>query len=164
MDSQNPQGRHSESMSWIFVFAASKMEADPLARLLGVSRWNSGSHAGPITAGPNQLRFFITGIGPKRAGERASEILPSAPPPARDQQKEKPDAAIVIGLCGGLTDLLPETAIVTYSSCLSAMNDGIRCPCAPPAFRTNHCAIECPKRPLQIGDRHHVSTDSNYQR
>ena len=56
------RGRHSESMSWIFVFAASKMEADPLARLLGVSRWNSGSHAGPIMAGPNQLRFFITGI------------------------------------------------------------------------------------------------------
>ena len=118
-------------MSWIFVFAASKMEADPLARLLGVSRWNSGSHAGPITAGPNQLRFFITGIGPKQAGEVASEILPSAPRPARDQKNEKPDAAIVIGLCGGLTDLLPETTIVTYSSCLSAMNEGIVCPCAP---------------------------------
>lgn len=118
-------------MSWIFVFAASKMEADPLARLLGVARWNSGSHAGPTTAGPNQLRFFITGIGPKRAGELASEILPSASRPARDQQNEKPDAAIVIGLCGGLTDLLPETAIVTYSSCLSAMNDGMLCPCAP---------------------------------
>jgi nucleoside phosphorylase len=116
-------------MSGIFVFAASKMEADPLARRLGVSRWNSGSHAGPIAAGPNQLRFFITGIGPKRAGKLASEILLSASRPARDQQNEKPDAAIVIGLCGGLTDLFPETTIVTYSSCLSAMNEGIVCPC-----------------------------------
>ena len=125
------QGTHSQSTSGIFVFAASKMEADPLARRLGVSRWNSGSHAGPITAGPNRLTFFITGIGPKLAGKRASEILLSASRPARDQQNEKPDAAIVIGVCGGLTDLLPETTIVTYSSCISTMNEGIVCPCAP---------------------------------
>ena len=118
-------------MNGILVFAASKMEADPLARRLGVSRWNSGSHAGPIVAGPNQIRFFITGIGPKRAGKRASEILLSASRPARDQQNEKPDAAIVIGVCGGLTELLPETTIVTYSSCLSAMNEGIGCSCSP---------------------------------
>jgi hypothetical protein len=96
------QGTHSQSMSRIFVFAASKTEADPLARRLGVSRWNSGSHAGPITAGPNRLTFFITGIGPKLAGKRASEILLSASRPTRDQQNEKPDAAIVIGVCGGL--------------------------------------------------------------
>ena len=125
------QGTHSESMSRIFVFAASKMEADPLARLLGVSRWDSGSRAGPIRAGRNPLRFFITGIGPKLAGKRASEILSSASRPARDQQNEKPEAAIVIGVCGGLTDLLPETTIVTYSSCLSAMNEGIVCSCSP---------------------------------
>jgi hypothetical protein len=118
-------------MNGILVFAASKMEADPVARRLGVSRWNSGSHAGPIVAGPNQLTFFITGIGPKLAGKRASEILLSASRTAGDQQNEKPDAAIVIGVCGGLTELLPETTIVTYSSCLSAMNEGIVCPCAP---------------------------------
>ena len=118
-------------MKGILVFAASKMEADPVARRLGVSRWNSGSHAGPITAGPNQLTFSITGIGPKLAGKRASEILLSASRRTGDQQNEKPDAAIVIGVCGGLTDLLPEPTIVTYSSCLSAMNEGIVCPCAP---------------------------------
>jgi hypothetical protein len=58
-------------MSRIFVFAASKSEADPLARLAGVSRWDTPNHAGPITAGPNQLEFFITGMGPKRATDRA---------------------------------------------------------------------------------------------
>src|SRR5579864_6813220 len=105
-------------MSRMFVLAASKMEADPVARLLGVSRWNSGSHAGPITAGPNQLDFFITGMGPKQAGERAVKILAerAEPRPAGDQQSAKPGAVIVIGLCGGLTDSLPETTIVTYSN------------------------------------------------
>ena len=120
-------------MSRMFVFAASKMEADPVVRLLGVSRWNSGSHAGPITAGPNQLEFFITGMGPKQAGERAVKIFAegAAPPPAGDQERPKPDAVIVIGLCGGLTDSLPESTIVTYSNCLSAMNGGIACSCTP---------------------------------
>jgi nucleoside phosphorylase len=118
-------------MNGILVFAASKTEADPVARRLGVARWNSVSHAGPITAGPNQLTFFITGIGPKLAGKRASEMLLSTSRPTRDEQYEKPDAAIVIGVCGGLTELLPETTIVTYSSCLSALNEGLVCPCAP---------------------------------
>jgi hypothetical protein len=120
-------------MSRIFVLAASKMEIDPVARLLGVSRWDSESHAGPIMAGPNQLDFFITGMGPKRAGERATEILSAGPKPrpAGVQQAERPDAVIVIGLCGGLVGSLPETTIVTYSACLSATNGGIQCPCAP---------------------------------
>ena len=53
-------------MSRIFVFAASKSEADPLARLVGASRWDTPNHAGPITAGPNQLEFFITGTVPEK--------------------------------------------------------------------------------------------------
>jgi len=109
------------------------MEAGPVARLLGVSHWNSLSHAGPITAGANQLGLFITGMGPKRARERAAEILAYAaePRPRGDSQSKKPDAAIIIGVCGGLIDSLPETAIVTYSSCFSAGNDGLPCPCSP---------------------------------
>lgn len=120
-------------MSHIFILAASKTELDPLARLLGVSRWNSASHAGPIKAGPNQLEFFISGIGPKQAREHAAEILSStsASPPSTLQRKEKPDIAIVIGLCGGLTESLPETTIVNYSSCLNAVNGGNSSPCAP---------------------------------
>ena len=62
-------------MSRIFVLAASKTEADPLARLLGVTRWDTGAHAGPITVGANQLEFFITGMGPKQAADRAAQIL-----------------------------------------------------------------------------------------
>jgi hypothetical protein len=120
-------------MSRIFVFAASKAEADPLARLLGVSRWDSASHAGPITAGPNQLEFFITGMGPRQAGEQAIQILSrgSDQQSQGKRQGESPDAAIVIGFCGSLTASLPESAIVMYSSCLSAMNGGSSCLCTP---------------------------------
>jgi hypothetical protein len=119
-------------MGRIFVLAASKTEVDPLARLLGVTRWNSSSHAGPITAGPNQIEFFITGMGPKQAGERTVRILSyglglRAP---GERQGETPDVAIVIGFCGSLMASLTESAIVVYSSCLSAINGGPTCPCA----------------------------------
>jgi phosphorylase superfamily protein len=116
-------------MSRIYVIAASKMEADPVARMLGVSRWDTSSHAGPITAGPNQLDFFVTGMGPKKTRERAAEIFPEGREPhlGIGQQHHQPDVAIIIGLCGGLIDSLPETTIVIYSSCLSLMNGGIPC-------------------------------------
>jgi hypothetical protein len=120
-------------MSRIFVFAASKSEADPLARLLGVSRWDTPNHAGPITAGPNQLEFFVTGMGPKLATERADQILSRGREPhaGGEQPGDAADIAIVIGLCGSLTDSLAESAIVMYSSCLSAMNGGTSCSCTP---------------------------------
>ena len=104
-----------------------------MARLVGVSRWDTPNHAGPITAGPNQLEFFITGMGPKQATERAVQILSRGrgPHSEGEQVGEVPDLAIVIGLCGSLTDSLEESAIVMYSSCLSAMNGGTSCSCAP---------------------------------
>ena len=119
-------------MSRMFVLAASKMEADPVARPLGISRWDADSHAGPIAAGPNQLEFFITGMGPQRAGERAAEILPESTQleNRNDPRSKTPDALVVIGLCGGLTDSLPETSIVAYSDCLSTINGRGPFPCA----------------------------------
>lgn len=91
-------------MSKIFVFAASKSEADPLARLLGVSRRDTSDHAGLITAGPNHLEFFITGMGPKQATERAVHILSCGRDPRSEgeQPREVADVAIVIGLCRSL--------------------------------------------------------------
>jgi len=133
VDSQNPRGAYLESMGRIFVLAASKTELDPLARILGVRRWNSSSHAGPITAGANQLEFFITGMGPKQAGERAVQILSHGlgPRALGERQGENPDLAVVIGLCGSLTASLSESAIVVYLNCLSATNGGTTSPCAP---------------------------------
>jgi len=120
-------------MSRIFVLAASKGEADPLARLLGIRRWNSSSHAGPITAGPNQLEFYIMGMGPKQAGDRAVQILSHGLDPRSlgQRQGEGPDVAIVIGFCGSLSASLTESAVVMYSSCLPAVNGGSPCLCAP---------------------------------
>jgi hypothetical protein len=104
-----------------------------LARLVGVSRWDTPNHAGPITAGPNQVEFFITGMGPKQATERAVQVLSRGRDAhsAGERQGEAADVAIVIGLCGSLTDSLAESAIVMYSSCLSAMNGGSACSCTP---------------------------------
>ena len=120
-------------MSKIFVFAASKSEADPLARLVGVSRWDTPNHAGRIATGPNQLEFFISGIGPKQATDRAVRILfrGRGPHLEGEQRGESADVAIVIGLCGSLTDSLAQSTIVMYSSCLSAMNGGTSCTCTP---------------------------------
>jgi hypothetical protein len=120
-------------MGRIFILAATKMEVDPVAQLLGVARGECASKAGPITAGPNQVEFFFTGIGPRQARERVAEILSNGQqrPPAGDQKRDKPDAVMVIGLCGGLTDSLPEMTIVTYSACVSESGGGIPYPCAP---------------------------------
>ena len=120
-------------MGRIFILSATKMETDPLAPLLGVPHGKCVSDAGPIAAGPNQLEFFLTGVGPKKARERAAEIFSDSQqrPIAGDLKSEKPDAVIVIGLCGGLADSLPEMTIVTYSSCVSETSGGIPCSCAP---------------------------------
>ena len=142
------------------------MEADPVARLLGVPHGKCVSEAGPITAGPNQLEFFFTGIGPKQARERAAEILSDSPqrPTAGDHNSEKPDAVIVIGLCGGLTDSLPEMTIVTYSSCVSETSGGIPCSCAPRDFRASHSALEYSKCALQVGGRYHFPAHCSFEK
>lgn len=108
-------------MSQIFLLAATKMETDPLARPLGVPRGKCVSEVGPITAGPNQLQFFFTGIGPAHARKRAAEIF---------SDREKPDAVMVIGLCGGISASLAELTIVSYTSCLSEVSSAVPCDCA----------------------------------
>jgi hypothetical protein len=86
-----------------------------------------------LDVGPNKITLFITGFGPKRAAESATKTLANDTRPESSDQssRQKTDAVLVIGFCGGLADSLPETTIVTYSGCLSAVNGGIPCPCAP---------------------------------
>jgi len=119
-------------MGRIFVLAATKMEAEPLTQLLGVSPGKSVSEVGPTTAGPNQLEFFFTGIGPAQARKRTAEILSGGPQveSAGDPETRKLDAIVIIGLCGGLCDALPEMTIVTYSSCIAESGDAAPYPCA----------------------------------
>src|SRR5579875_3450388 len=71
-----------ELMPLVYIFASSKMEAQPVLALAPENAALAGDGAGPTT--------------------------------------QKPDAILVIGLCGGLTETMREEQIVTYTECLSA--------------------------------------------
>ena len=106
-------------MPFVYVFAAMKSEARPLEQML--ARQAGLSSATRVTEGKignNEIALFLTGIGPRRAGECAEAALGSISPLA-PQLGARPDAALVIGTCGSLSASLPEGTIVTYLSCLS---------------------------------------------
>jgi len=106
-------------MPLVYVFAAMKIEARPLERMVGrQAGLSSATHLAEGKIGNNQIALFLTGIGPRRAGECAKAALGSISPLA-PQLGARPDAALVIGTCGSLSPSLPENTIVTYVSCLS---------------------------------------------
>jgi nucleoside phosphorylase len=94
-------------MSLVYVFAASTMEAQPVRRI-GV---HSDSNA-ILRCGPNDVVLITGGMGPINARIKADAALQSS-------AGVTPDAVLSIGLCGGLTALLPEGRIVGYTECRS---------------------------------------------
>jgi len=85
-------------------------------------------------AGSNNVVLFTTGMGPRRArsvAEAAFGLATSDPPSGRLPGDGKPEAAIVIGLCGGLLPSLPEGAIISYTDCLSTESDRLPLSCSP---------------------------------
>jgi len=109
-------------MPLVYVFAASKMEAQPvlvLATLNNASGQASGTTE--IDYGGHRFAVIITGMGTRNAEAKADAALGLAGssgdggPPLGG----KPDAVLVIGLCGGLTQSLREQQIVAYTECLS---------------------------------------------
>jgi nucleoside phosphorylase len=98
-------------MSLLYIFAATGMEAQPVRRI-GVASDSSAT----LRCGQNELVLNISGMGPAKAGRKAeiafnaARVSPSSP---------KPNAAVVVGLCGGLTASLPEGRIVAYTACRS---------------------------------------------
>lgn len=87
-------------MSLIYVFTAMTMEGQAIRKI----------------SGPNKLVPINSGMGPKNAKREAEVALgvsDGAP------MREKPDAVVVIGLCGGLNASLPEGRIVAYTECRS---------------------------------------------
>ena len=99
-------------MSTVYIFAASKMEAAPvleIARAMGGSVPPAGVVR--VTVGTNELTSVVGGMGPKLARATAQEALRARP--------DKPQAVLVIGLCGGLIDSVPESQVVTYTECWS---------------------------------------------
>jgi hypothetical protein len=109
-------------MPLVYVFAASKMEAQPV---LVLAARNGTSDQGPAAAiiehGGERFAVIITGMGTRNAEAEADAAMGLATPVAGGGPPlaEKPDAVLVIGLCGGLTESLPEQRIVAYTQCLS---------------------------------------------
>jgi hypothetical protein len=115
-----------QTMSRICVFAASKMELRPVVDL---SRSNgspgSAVPGATLRVGPNDLMPIVAGMGPQLARKRAAEALSAWGD--RDGSGgvsgARPDAILVIGLCGGLTQSLPQSRLVVYTKCLSSAED-----------------------------------------
>jgi nucleoside phosphorylase len=91
-------------MSLVYVFAASPMEAEPVQKIAVPSDARSSARCGA-----NEVVLFSGAMGPVNARSKAEAAL----------SEGKPDAILVIGLCGGLTPSLPEGKIVAYTDCLS---------------------------------------------
>src|SRR5262249_53781250 len=109
-------------MPLVYVFAASKMEAQPVLVLAARNGTASqGSAVAIIEHGDGRFAVIITGMGTRNAEAKADAALGLAAPAASSgmPMAEKPDAVLVIGLCGGLTESLREPQIVAYRQCLS---------------------------------------------
>jgi nucleoside phosphorylase len=92
--------RPDYGMSLVYIFAASTMEAEPVRKMVG-----SADLTSPASCGPNNLVFVVSGMGPRNARSKAEVALGSRTEPS---VSPKPNAVLVIGLCGGLTESLPE--------------------------------------------------------
>jgi hypothetical protein len=109
-------------MSRIYVFAASEMEAGPVTEIAR-SNGSSGPPAGtvPVRVGPNEVTLIIGGMG--RQFARAAAAAAFSPWIERGSSDrfpdDRPDAVLVIGLCGGLTAAVSGSRIVAYAKCLS---------------------------------------------
>ncbi len=109
-------------MPLVYVFASSKMEAQPVLAL--APKNVSAQQRRPVIVEQGESRFavVITGMGTGNARIKADAALglarlgPAGGPPTT----QKPDAVFLIGLCGGLTEAMREERIVAYTECLSA--------------------------------------------
>jgi len=119
-------------MSVVYVFAATKAEAAPIERLIGLPAKSSPGEMRTGRVGPNQVAIFIAGMGPNRARSAALAAFDR-----QNMKRQKgsalgpPDAAIMIGLCGGLTRPLAEGTIVSYRECRSTDANRRPLPCSP---------------------------------
>jgi nucleoside phosphorylase len=111
------------------------MEAGTVKDLMTAAHQVAGSPAG-VTGriGVNEIGLFITGIGPKKAEASARNVLLSGRsiklgPSTRSR---RPDAILVIGLCGSLTSSIDEGEVVLYTDCLSVGTEQARESCTTP--------------------------------
>jgi hypothetical protein len=71
--------------------------------------------------GPNELTVIIAGMGPQLARATAMSTLGQLIHRSSSESlsQNTPQAVFVVGLCGGLTESLSASRIVTYTKCLS---------------------------------------------
>ena len=109
------------------------MEAAPVLRLgppNGAGRRERGVVS--LSVGRNHLDLRITGMGPQLARSTAAQAL--RPWTGRSEvalAAGKPDAVLVVGLCGGLKESLPGSRLVLYTRCLSTANGQAALECSP---------------------------------
>ena len=120
-------------MSRILVFAASKMELRPVLELTRPNAADGLPAPGAtLRAGQNELTLTVSGMGPQLARKTGAETLSAWMD--RDGyervSEDKPDAVLVIGLCGGLVQSLPRSRLVVYKSCMSCAGEA-QLGCAP---------------------------------
>ena len=98
-------------MSLVYIFAASAMEVEPVRKIIAATDSQSPAHCGA-----NDVVFIVSGMGPLNAKNKAMATLVAE---AEGSVVSTPDAVLVIGLCGGLTESLPEGRLVAYTACKS---------------------------------------------
>jgi nucleoside phosphorylase len=119
-------------MSRIYIFAASKMEADPVTALAESNGGTVSSNAERLQVGQNELTLIIGGMGPQLAKATASSTFgPWIGGSSTRFSQDKPDAVLVIGLCGGLTQSISSSRIVVYAKCLSTEPKMAPLDCSP---------------------------------
>lgn len=114
-------------MPLIYVFASSNMEARPV---LALARRNVIARQGRPTmveVGENRFTVIVTGMGAGNARTHADRLLNAD---GARGVTEKPDASLVIGFCGGLTEAMYGGRVVAYTECLSAEKEP-PLPCSP---------------------------------
>ncbi len=104
-------------MSLLTVFVATRMEAQPLQRAM--KRIDLEAQAdGRRRAYANQIRWFITGIGPQAASHCAARVFA----PRHENLPlalRQPEVALVTGLCGGISPAFSAKTVIAYTRCLS---------------------------------------------
>src|SRR5690349_4846862 len=98
-------------MSLLYIFAATPEEGEPV-RKIGVVDTSSSA----LRCGPNDLELMIAGMGPTSAKQKAELAFNGG---SFTNNGRKPDAVLIIGLCGGLSPSLSKQRIVAYTECLS---------------------------------------------
>ncbi len=109
-------------MPLVYVFASSKAEAKPVLELA-----RQPGRPAAFEAGGNQLAVIITGMGTGNARRVTDAALGLAADSAEGGKPQKPDAILMIGLCGGLTEVTREGQIVVYIECLSTEQAPLPC-------------------------------------